>query len=110
MNKISEASKRSDSLREIVKNHMKSDNQRVVVVSAAPGAGKSTALLKLALDLLKESGIQRVAIAAQTNNQATDLSIKLCDLALDPKIVYRFASTKQNPAPNFEGHWVTSTK
>lgn len=110
MNKISEASKRSDSLREIVKNHMTSEKQRVVVVSAAPGAGKSTALLNLALVLLAEPGIQRVAIAAQTNNQATDLSIKLCDLAPDPKIVYRFASTKQNPAPNFQGHWVTNTK
>lgn len=114
MNKIPEAGIKSKTLRNTSQAHMLSGDQRVVVVSAAPGSGKSTALLNLALDLLADPGVQRVAVAAQTNNQATDLSIKLCSLAeernLDPKLVYRFASTLQNPNPDFRGHWVTSAK
>ena len=114
MNNSKVAENTGISIRSMIKSHMLSGRERVVVVSAAPGSGKSTALMNLALDLLTEPGVQRVAVAAQTNNQATDLSLKLCKLAekrnLDPKLVYRFASTRQNPHPNFLGHWVTSAK
>ena len=79
--------------RRLVFEHVFSGDERVAIITAAPGSGKSTALLNLALTLLEQPKVQRIAIAAQTNNQATDLALKLVDLikakGLDSKLAYR---------------------
>jgi hypothetical protein len=99
--------------RRLVFEHVFSGDERVAIITAAPGSGKSTALLNLALTLLEQPNVQRIAIAAQTNNQATDLALKLLDLlkakGLDPKLAYRFASERIVRPVDFDGKWVTKT-
>jgi hypothetical protein len=99
--------------RKAVFDHVFSGDQKVAVITAAPGSGKSTALLNLAIDLLAQPGVQRISIAAQTNNQAADLAEKLVELLstrnLDPRTAHRFASERLIRPEGFEGKWVTKT-
>jgi hypothetical protein len=64
------AEKRADDLREEIHAFLQKP-EGAFVVSAAPGAGKSILLLKLVKQLVSEG--HRVAVAAQTNNQADNL-------------------------------------
>jgi hypothetical protein len=66
------AEKRADDLRAEIHSFLQKP-ECVFVVSAAPGAGKSILLLKLVKQLVSEG--HRVAVAAQTNNQADNLVI-----------------------------------
>lgn len=109
MNNVEIATTLSQTTRDRVMMHAASDRQRISVVSAAPGSGKSTALLSIAKRLLDMDGVQRVAIAAQTNNQANDLGIKYAKMH-GPENVYRFASTLTKKPAAYEGHWKTSGK
>jgi hypothetical protein len=61
----------------------------------------------MAHDLLALPGVQRVAIAAQTNNQADDLGLKYAENFGGDK-VFRFASSLTKKPDEFLGHWVTS--
>jgi len=109
MNSVEVASTLSQATRDRVANHAAESRQRVAVISAAPGSGKSTALLSIAQRLLQLEGVQRVAIAAQTNNQANDLGIKYAE-KFGAERVYRFASTLTKKPDAYNGHWKTSVK
>ena len=109
MNNVQVAQLTNQATRQAVRDFISSSPERIVVVSAAPGAGKSTALLQLAHDLLELPGVQRVAIAAQTNNQADDLGIKYAD-TYDAGKVHRFASSLTKKPDAYKGSWVTATK
>ena len=64
------AEKRADDLRAEIHAFLQQP-EGAFVVSAAPGAGKSILLLRLVKQLVSEG--HRVAVAAQTNNQADNL-------------------------------------
>ena len=109
MNNTLEAEARSLAVREALKNHAASGGKRMSIVSAAPGSGKSTALLQIADQLLAMDGIQRVIIAAQTNNQANALGVKFAE-KFGAERVYRFASSLIKKPVEFTGHWKHSVK
>jgi hypothetical protein len=104
-----EAEARSLAVRQAIKDHAASGGKRMSIVSAAPGSGKSTALLQVADQLLSMDGIQRVIIAAQTNNQANALGIKFAE-KFGAERVYRFASTLIKKPADYTGHWKHSVK
>jgi hypothetical protein len=109
MNNVVPAREANAAVRIAVRDFVSSAPEKIVVVSAAPGAGKSTALLSLANELLALPGVQRVAIAAQTNNQADDLGVKYAKSFGNSK-VFRFASSLTKKPENYAGHWVTSIR
>lgn len=109
MNNIQTAEMTNAQTRVAVRDFVSKSPEKIVVVSAAPGAGKSTALLSLAHELLELPGVQRVAIAAQTNNQANDLGIKYAD-KFESNKVYRFASSLTKKPEDYTGNWVTSSR
>ncbi len=67
---VEAAKLRSESLKEEILKHL-SDEQRVFVLSAAPGSGKSYLLLKVAMEFANRGF--RVLISTNTNNQANNL-------------------------------------
>lgn len=77
-------------LREFLRSH-----ERLCVVKAPPGSGKSHNLLE-ALDAAVEEGY-RIAIAAQTNNQVDDLCRKFCKRYPGQVIVRFSGATYQRP-------------
>lgn len=109
MNNRVEAEARSLDIRKAIKDHAASGGKRMSIVSAAPGSGKSTALLQIADQLLAMDGIQRVIIAAQTNNQANALGVKFAE-KFGAERVYRFASTLIKKPVEFTGHWKNSVR
>lgn len=79
------------------------DGDRLCVVKAPPGSGKSYNLLE-ALDSAVEDGF-RIAIAAQTNNQIDDLCDRLVQRYPHQTIVRFSSNSYQRPAdlhPNIE--------
>lgn len=109
MNNRVEAEAKSLDIRKAIKDHAASGGKRMSIVSAAPGSGKSTALLQIADQLLAMDGIQRVIIAAQTNNQANALGVKFAE-KFGAERVYRFASTLIKKPVEFTGHWKNSVR
>ncbi|MFD5922234.1 AAA domain-containing protein [Kitasatospora sp. NPDC058201] len=70
--------------------------QRAVVVDSPPGAGKSTLVVRAALELA--AGGERPIIVAQTNNQVDDLVERLAEAA--PGVpVGRLSSSAYSPPP-----------
>ena len=109
MNNLAAASEASQNTRLKVKEHASAGNQRLSIISAAPGSGKSTALLDIAQQLLAMDGVQRIIVAAQTNNQANDLGIKFAK-SFGADNVYRFASSLIKKPADYDGHWKSSVK
>lgn len=113
MSQIENARLHGEQVRDVAFRHVFAGPERVAIITAAPGSGKSTSLLNIAIKLLEQDGVQRIAIAAQTNNQATDLAIKLADLlekANKPAdMAIRFASELLTRPKDFKGRWVTKT-
>jgi hypothetical protein len=89
-------------------NHLSSDS-RTYVLSAAPGSGKSYLLLDLAKSLVGQG--KRVIVAANTNNQATNLLMTWMREYKGAKGFIRLAS-KSAPVPADAplDRWYTSYK
>jgi hypothetical protein len=108
MNNVTLAEGLSLAMQAGVTSHALENDRRISVVSAAPGSGKSTALLEIARTLLGEAGSHRILIAAQTNNQATDLAIKLKKKYKDLRVA-RLVSSRLEQPEEFKGDWLTSS-
>jgi len=102
------AEDRAEARKKDILEHLVSDN-RAYVLSAAPGSGKSYLLLDLAKTLVSQG--KRVIIAANTNNQATNLLLSWLKEYSNAKGFVRLAS-KSAPEPEDLpfGHWYTSYK
>ena len=108
MNNVNLAEGLSLAMQSGITSHSLENEKRISVVSAAPGSGKSTALLEIARTLLGEADSHRILIAAQTNNQATDLAIKLKQK--HPALrVARLVSSRLERPEEFTGDWLTSS-
>jgi len=94
-------------LRQELIDHL-SGSGRLAVVKAPPGSGKTFTLIEV-LARLAASG-QRIAVAAQTNNQVDDICIRFA--ADHPDVaVARFSSKNSLPPPGFPAsvQWLTAT-
>ena len=82
--------------------------KKLAIVKAPPGSGKTFMLLKITATLVGKHG-WKIAIAAQTNNQADDL---VQSFARDyPGLaLFRFGAKGSNPPKNFpsKANWITS--
>lgn len=84
-------------------------DEHAYIIRAAPGSGKSRALLRIAKRFLDEGKL--VAIATQTNRQALDLCEKWqTEFYENVSDLVRFASTLIEKPPSAEYGWVTSAK
>jgi hypothetical protein len=108
VNKVKLAEGLSLAMQTGVTGHALENEKRISVVSAAPGSGKSTALLEIARTLLSEADSHRILIAAQTNNQATDLAIKLKKKHKNLRVA-RLVSSRLEQPEEFTGDWLTSS-
>jgi len=83
-------------------------DEHVHIIRAAPGSGKSRALLRIAKRFLDEGKL--VAIATQTNNQALDLCAKWQkDFSENVTDLVRFASTLIEKPKDADYGWVTDS-
>lgn len=84
------------------------DDKNLAVIKAPPGSGKTYMLLKITATLIKRFR-WRVAIAAQTNNQANDLVESLAR-DHDGLPVARLGASGTNPPAGFPSKalWITS--
>jgi hypothetical protein len=103
------AEKRADDLRAEIHEFLQKP-EGVFVVSAAPGAGKSILLLKLVKQLVSEG--RRVAVAAQTNNQADNLVVAWSkDAVGGGSQITRLASKSLSCPPDIpRDRWATAFK
>jgi hypothetical protein len=103
------AEKRADDLREEIHTFLQKP-EGAFVVSAAPGAGKSILLLKLVKQLVSEG--HRVAVAAQTNNQADNLVMAWAkpNVGGGAQITRLASKNLDRPEEIPENRWVTSFK
>ena len=103
------AEKRADDLREEIHTFLQKP-EGVFVVSAAPGAGKSILLLRLVKQLVSEG--HRVAVAAQTNNQADNLvrSWAKPNVGGGAQITRLASKDLERPDEIPQNRWVTSFK
>ena len=69
---------------------------RICVVKAPPGSGKSYNLLEALEEALKSE--RRIAIAAQTNNQVDDLCTRFCDRFPKSRIIRFSSSSYEKPS------------
>lgn len=76
-------------------------NDRICVVKAPPGSGKSYNLLEALEEALKSE--RRIAIAAQTNNQVDDLCQRFCERFPKATIV-RFSSSSYEKPGHLSDH------
>jgi hypothetical protein len=104
----------SEQLRSNVYAFLTEDHQnRLALIDAAPGSGKSYSLLQIAKKLVNSRPSVKVAIVTQTNNQANDLAISaLTDdkHGFEPGAVFRFVSDRISKPDNFVGQWATQPK
>ena len=105
---VKTAEDRAKARKKEILEHLESDN-RTYVLSAAPGSGKSYLLLDLAKTLVDKG--QRVIIAANTNNQATNLLLSWNKEYKGAKGLVRLASkSAPMPANAPSDKWFTSYK
>ena len=113
-NVIADAVNASEQLRSDVFAFLAEDHQnRLALIDAAPGSGKSYSLLQIAKKLINSGPSVKVAIVTQTNNQANDLAISALqheDHRFESAAVYRFASDRIFKPEEFSGQWVTQPK
>ena len=97
---------KSDEVFKSVSNALLS-GKRLAIVEAPPGSGKTHMLLRV-IDALIESG-WRVALAAQTNNQASDVARRFAN-QYPTRSTYRFARSKSLAPSDFpkSAKWVTA--
>ena len=85
--------------------------ERLTIVQAPPGSGKTYQLTRAAVSGADGRGRLRVAIACQTNSQADDVARRLAEMGAAAPIV-RFASGRASKPADLSDavRWVTSGK